>query len=666
LLRVEARFDNSAQRIDAVCGIAGFVRLGAGAPEPDAAARLRAMIATIRHRGPDDEGVWFDGVCGLAHARLSILDLSPAGHQPMGSPDGRIWVSYNGEIYNYRELRQELEQAGHVFHGRSDTEVLVHAYAAWGDAAINRLRGMFAIALWDRARQRLLLVRDRFGKKPLYWCQTKNALVFGSEIKAILAWPGIDRAPDLAAIDEYLSLQYVPAPRTAFAAVRKLPAAHLMAVAADRAGDAVGATQCYWRLPRPEARPTAAPARAIAGELVERLSEAVRLRLISDVPLGAFLSGGVDSSAIVALMSRLGAAPVKTFSIGFANAAFDETRYARLVAQRYHTDHQEFMVEPDAVAVIPRLVWHYGEPFADPSMVPTWYVSQLAREKVTVALSGDGGDEAFLGYGRYSACRGLSQIDAIPHLFRRGAAAAIERLPNRWKGRYQRRLNAIGGLLGSSDRRASQRYAFTITFFMDHQKREGYGDAMTGFLEGSALDRLETYFAEAPSLVSGANWADIHTYLPDDLMVKVDVASMAHALETRAPLLDHTLMEWAVGLPERVRMAGGETKAIFKKAMEPFLPGEVLYRRKMGFGCPVGDWFRHELKEMAHDLLLSPAATARQIFRRDYVERLLADHTAGRVEHDTRLWALLMLELWFRMWVEQPTDAALLRPALAA
>jgi asparagine synthase (glutamine-hydrolysing) len=621
-----------------MCGIAGFVQLKSGDPEFDHGARLRGMIGTIRHRGPDDEGVWSDGICGLAHARLSIIDLSPAGHQPMSSPEGRIWVSYNGEIYNFMDLRRELESLGHVFCSRSDTEVLVHGYAAWGVEVVDRLRGMFAIALWDRAERRLLLVRDRFGKKPLFWCRAGNALVFGSEIKAILAWPGIDRSPDLVAIDEYLSLQYVPAPRTAFAAIRKLPAAHLMIVDAGGGADApIGEATRYWRLPRPDAPKRRPAAREVTGELVERLAEAVRLRLISDVPLGAFLSGGVDSSAIVALMSRLGAAPVKTFSIGFQNAVFDETRYARMVAERYETDHQEFIVEPDAAAVIPRLVWHYGEPFADPSMIPT-----------------------------YSACRVLSRLDVLPHSLRHTAGAAITRLPAPLKARYERRLNALAGLLRSADTRPSQRYAFMITYFMDYQKREGYAEAMASFLDGSALDKLDAYFAEAPNLVTGANWADIHTYLPDDLMVKVDVASMAHALETRSPLLDHVFMEWAASLPYSMKMAGGETKAIFKRAMEPYLPREVLYRKKMGFGCPVGDWLRQDLREMAHDVLLSSAASARGIFQKAYVERLLAEHVSNRVQHDTRLWALLMLELWFRMWVDQPSDWALMRPALAA
>ena len=650
-----------------MCGVAGFLLLESFAGGFDPARRLHAMIATLHHRGPDDEGVWSDGTCGLAHARLAVIDLSPGGHQPMGSEDGRIQVSFNGEIYNFRDLRRELEGMGYRFRSQSDTEVLIHGYAAWGADMIDRLRGMFALALWDRARRTLLLVRDRFGKKPLYWAQVGGALVFGSEIKAILAWPGVDRTPDRAAIDAYLSLQYVPAPRTAFAHIRKLPAAHRIVVHAGPDGRfSVGEATRYWELPRPDAAKTRQPAILLAGELVERLTEAVRLRLISDVPLGAFLSGGVDSSAIVAMMSRLGTAPVKTFSIGFPNPEFDETRYARMVAQRYGTDHEEFIIEPEAARIIPRLIWHCGEPFADPSMVPTYYLSELARRKVTVALNGDGGDEAFMGYGRYGLCRGLARLDRLYRPLRRLAAGTIPYLPGSVHRRFGHRLNALADLLTGSDTRASRRYAFAIVYFMDCQKRAGYAPEMQDLLAGSALDQLDSWFDQAPTLATGANWADIHTYLPDDLMVKVDVASMAHALESRSPLLDHVFMEWAATLPESVKMAGGEGKAIFKQAMEPYLPRAILYRKKMGFGCPVGHWLRTELREMAHDVLLSSAATARGIFRRDYVERLLAEHMAGTRPHDSRLWALLMLELWFRMWVDEPAESALVRPALAA
>lgn len=649
-----------------MCGISGFLWLGSGRPPFDIDQRLWGMISPLRHRGPDDQGVWSDGVCGLAHARLSIIDLTPGGHQPMGSADGRVWLSFNGEIYNFKELRAELQAKGYSFRSQSDTEVIICGYLAWGERVIDRLRGMFAFALWDSANKKLLLVRDRFGKKPLYYARVGDLLLFGSEIKAILTWPQVDRTPDYVAIDQYLALQYVPAPRTAFASISKLRNAHSLTVEHASAGWSMHEQVQYWRLPSPATAKMRATTEDLAAELVDRLTEAVKLRLISDVPLGAFLSGGVDSSAVVALMAGLGHGPVKTFSIGFANKEYDETRYARMVAERYGTDHEEMIVEPDAIAVIPRLVWHYGEPFADPSAVPTYYVSEIARRKVTVALNGDGGDEAFMGYGRYDSCRKISRFDWMPRALRQLTSFGINHLPPAVHQRYGNRLAAFGDLIASSDRRASQRYAFTICYFMDYQKRQGYTPAMSDFLSRSALDLLEPYFDEAPTFVTGANWADIHTYLPDDLMVKVDVASMAHGLESRSPLLDHVFMEWAMTVPESVKMAGGVTKALFKKAMEPYLPRELLYRPKMGFGVPVDHWFRAELKDMVHDVLLSEQATARNIFRKDYVQQLLSEHMSGNYNHHSRLWALLMLELWFRMWIDQPAEVALRRPALAA
>lgn len=645
-----------------MCGIGGFVWTGRGAAAFDSEHRLRKMIDVLRHRGPDDAGTWTDRVCGLAHTRLSIIDLSPAGHQPMSSRDGRVWVSFNGEIYNFVELRAELEAKGYVFRSSSDTEVIVYGYLAWGESLFSRLRGMFAIAIWDRSTQRLLLARDRFGKKPLYYARVGNLFIFGSEIKALLIWPEVDRRPDLAAIDQFLTLQYVPAPRTAFGAVSKLTHAHYMIIERNGADWRIGQPVCYWRLPEPLAANNRASTEDLARELVERLKEAVRLRLISDVPLGAFLSGGVDSSAVVAMMSELGAGPVKTFSIGFLNEEYDERHYARMVAERYATDHEEMIVEPDAIAIIPKLIWHYGEPFADSSAVPTYYVCEIARRKVTVALSGDGGDEAFMGYSRYGTCRHISGLDWIPQGCRSVTAAALARIPSPVKPRYRERLSKLIDLVKRA--RASQSYAFTgIAYFMDYHKKAGYTDAMSAFLVGSALDLLDPYFEAAPSLVSGANWADIHTYLPDDLMVKVDVASMAHSLESRSPLLDHVLMEWAMTIPESVKMARGVTKSLFKKAMEPYLPSELLYRPKMGFGCPVDHWFRNELKEMAYDVLLSDSAVSRNIFRKDYVQQLLDEHVTGQYGHQNRLWALLMLELWFRMWVDQPAEAALMRSA---
>jgi asparagine synthase (glutamine-hydrolysing) len=644
-----------------MCGVSGFLAR-ATLPGGTAEARLWTMIATLRHRGPDDEGVWTDGRAGLAHARLSIIDLSPAAHQPMASADGTVWITYNGEVYNFAEIRQELDALGYSFRCRSDTEVIVNGWHAWGPKIFSRLRGMFALAIWDRRSQHVILARDRLGKKPLYYAATTTAFLFGSEIKALLTWPGVPRTADLSAIDRYLTLGYVLAPDTAFAGIRKLPAAHYLVVEA-RADTTLGAPELvrYWRLPEPRATRRHRRTSDLKRELVGRLEEAVRLRLISDVPLGAFLSGGVDSSAVVATMARVGGGTVKTFSIGFSAKEYDETRYARMVAERYATDHQELVVEPDAVAVLPRLVWHYGEPFADPSAVPTYYVSELARQEVKVALNGDGGDECFLGYRRYKAMRYVSWLDGMPSWSRAELARLLGLAPLTAQQRFK--IPRIRGVLQAPKQQPGRRYAFTLAPFTDEDKEDCYSRTMRDQLGRSALDLLDPYFAEADSLVAGANWADIHTYLPDDLMVKVDVASMAHGLEARSPLLDHVLMEWAVGLPEQVKMARGVTKSLFKSAMEPYLPAELLYRPKMGFSCPVDHWFRNEIKELAYDTLLSQSARQRGLFRPDYAQRLLDEHCSLTRDHHARLWALLMLELWFRMWIDAPAEAEILRPA---
>jgi asparagine synthase (glutamine-hydrolysing) len=646
-----------------MCGIAGVLLPHAALPAAEIEARLWRMIATIRHRGPDDEGVWTDGLCGLGHARLSIIDLSPAGHQPIGTADGAVWLTYNGEIYNFAQIREELAALGYAFRSRTDSEVIVNGWHAWGPALFPRLRGMFALALWDRRSRRLVLARDRLGKKPLYYAPAGTGFLFGSEIKALLAWPGLARSPNLGAIDDYLSLQYVPAPDTAFAGICKLPAAHYLTVEAEPAGGWHMAEPVrYWELPQPQT--SGAPRRPaeLQAELVAHLEEAVRLRLMADVPLGAFLSGGIDSSSIVAMMARAGAGRVKTFSIGFTDKNYDERRFARLVAERYGTEHEEFVVEPDAVAVLPKLVWHYGEPFADPSAIPTYYVSEMARRRVTVALNGDGGDEAFLGYSRYRAMRHLAQLDRLPRAARLGLARMLGLAP----GALQRqlRLPQIRNILEADPDMPAQRYGGTLVFFADHDKAAGYGEAMRGARERSALDRLAPYFAGGADLVAGANRADLHTYLPDDLMVKVDVASMAHGLETRSPLLDHVLLEWAARIPADIKMAGGTTKALFKAAMAPYLPREIRHRKKMGFGVPLERWFRHELRDLAHDTLLGQRARERGIMRPGYVRRLLDEHGTGARNHHTRLWALLMLELWFRTWIDDDAEAAApVRPA---
>jgi asparagine synthase (glutamine-hydrolysing) len=645
-----------------MCGIAGVLLPQATLPRTELEARLWAMTESVRHRGPDDQEIWTDGLAGLVQARLAIIDLSAAANQPIASQDGSVWLTFNGEIYNFAEIRADLEKLGYVFRSRGDAEVIANGWHAWGPRVFDRMRGMFALALWDRRSRKLVLARDRLGKKPLHYAPTPQGLLFGSEIKAILTWPGLARQPNLTAIDQYLSLQYVPAPETAFAGIFRLPAAHYLVASPDPEGrwrelELVR----YWRLPEPNAARGGRPAAELERELVAHLEEAVRYRLIADVPLGAFLSGGIDSASVVATMARVGGGRVKTFTIGFGDQRFDETRYARMVAERYGTDHEEYVVEPDAVAVLPRLVWHYGEPFADPSAIPTYYVSEMARRKVTVALNGDGGDEAFLGYSRYRAMRHLAQLDLLP----RWGRLALARLLSCAPAGLQRELKLpqIRDVLEASPGHAEQRYGGTIAFFADRDKEAGYGEAMRGQLGHSALDLLAPYFAAAGGLLAGANWADLHTYLPDDLMVKVDVASMAHGLETRSPLLDHVLLEWAASIPAEVKMAGGRTKALFKRAMEPYLPREVIYRKKMGFGMPIDEWLRAELKPLAYDTLLSQPARERGMMQPDYVRRLLDEHSSGRRNHHMRLWALLMLELWFRMWIDGSPEQAVLRPA---
>ena len=645
-----------------MCGIGGVLLPQPNLPRAEIEARLWAMTEAVRHRGPDDQEVWTDGQAGLVQARLAIIDLSNAANQPIASEDGSVWLTFNGEIYNFADIRRDLEALGYRFRSRGDAEVIANGWHAWGPRVFARMRGMFALALWDRRTHRLILARDRVGKKPLYYAPTRSGLLFGSEIKAILAWPGVARTANLTAIDHYLSLQYVPAPETAFAGIYRVPAAHYLVIEPDPDGRWHDIEPIrYWRLPEPSTAAARGSPADLRRELVDKLEESVRLRMIADVPLGAFLSGGVDSSSVVAMMARNASGPVKTFSIGFTSEEYDETGFARLVAARYATDHEELIVEPDAVAVLPRLVWHYGEPFADPSAVPTYYLSEMARRKVTVALNGDGGDEAFFGYRRYQAMTYLMQLDRMPRWTRRGLAALLTSAPHRLQQRF--RLQQISDVLREDPAHPAQRYGRTIAFFSDQDKASGYGAAMRAHAEISALDLLEPYFVEAGDLVTGANWADFHTYLPDDLLVKVDVASMAHGLEARSPLLDHELLEWAARIPVDARMQGGSLKGLFKAAMEPYLPAAILKRRKMGFGIPIDQWFRAELKELAHDVLLSRSARERGFMRPEYVEHLLAQHCSGARNHHTRLWALLMLELWCRMWIDGSPQNAMLRPA---
>jgi len=635
-----------------MCGIAGVWSLDGLGARMAVKIKLAEMAAMIAHRGPDDQGVWTDGAVGLGHARLAVIDLSESAAQPMADHTGSVYLSYNGEVYNYRELRGELAELGHQFRTTSDTEVIIEGYKRWGTDVLQHLRGMFALALWDSKTRQLMLARDRLGQKPLYYCWYHGLLLFASEIKALLSWPGIDRTPDMAAINQYLTFQYVPTPHTAFDGIHMLAPATSMIVNGKGESEMVR----YWSLPHPETA-RQRPVAELKNELRHRLDEAVALRLVSDVPVGAFLSGGIDSASVVASMARASAPPVKTFTIGFNEPSFDERNYARMVSERYGTDHHELVVRPNAVDILPKLVWHYGQPFADSSAVPTYYLAEFARQHVTVALNGDGGDESFLGYPRYTGAMLGSGIDLIPKPLRQFLRTLGRNLPveaSKIRGlRYLRRFLSV------ADASDVERYVSWITFFSQDQKSSLYTGAFRDHLADTCLAELDSRFGGNAPVAARAAWADIHSYLPDDLLVKVDVATMAHGLEARSPFLDHKFMEFAVSIPANQKMSMTRTKTLLKSAMADRLPTELLHRPKMGFGVPIDRWIRNELREMCYDVLLSSTARGRGMFRQEAVLKLLDDHNSGRHANQYRIWALLCLELWFGMWIDPPTVASL-------
>jgi len=634
-----------------MCGIAGILNEHpaeagqAGAYE----AAVRRMIAPLRHRGPDAEGYHVDPQMGIAlgHCRLSIIDLA-AGAQPMSNEDGTVWTTFNGEIYNFVQLRERLEQQGHRFATRSDTEVIVHAYEQYGARCVEHFRGMFAFAVWDGKNKTLFLARDRMGKKPLYYYQADGRFYFASEPKAILAVASVRAEADLVAIHHYLTWGYVPAPQSAFKGFRVLPPAHTLTL---RNGQT--RIERYWRLAYLPKRQ--ASEEALSEELIARLTESIKLRLISDVPLGAFLSGGIDSSTIVALMSGLGKGPVKTFSIGFEEQSYNELPYARMVAERYHTDHHEFIVKADAVSVLPDLVWHYNEPYADSSAIPTYYLAKMTRQHVTVALNGDAGDENFAGYERYIANRLAASYDRLPASLRKSMQWGASRLPRlgSFKNPAQRAKRFMEALADAPDRR----YARWIGFFSDEMKASLYThEFQNAVAQSDPVALLGQAYADAGNVdwVDRSMAADTALYLPFDLMVKVDIASMAHSLEVRSPFVDHEFMEFAASLPSNLKLRGWTRKYLLKRAARALLPPELLKRRKMGFGIPIGQWFRRELRQMTYDTLLSKRAIGRGLFRPERVRRLLDDHEHLRGEWQFHLWALLMLELWFQRFIDSP------------
>jgi len=631
-----------------LCGICGVVSVDPA--ETIDAFVLRAMRDTLAHRGPDDCGSYIGRGVALGHRRLSVIDLRPEGRQPMSNEDGRVHIVFNGEIYNFEEHRSWLAARGHRFRSRTDTEVIIHLYEELGIDCLRRLRGMFAFALWDERERLLFLARDRVGKKPLYYRWDGKRLVFGSEPKAILAHPQSVVEPDPIAIDCYVALGYVPSPMTAFKGVCKLPAAHYLTLR-----DGQVEVKRYWELkysPKLEISEDEA-----CEEIVRKLTECVRLRMISDVPLGAFLSGGVDSSAIVSLMSRLSSRPVRTFSIGFQEPAYDESAYAKAVAENFGAEHLSFCVTPESIDVLEKLVWHYNEPYADAACVPTYYLCRMAREYVTVALNGDGGDENFAGYDRYTIHQRLAYLDRLPAGLLKIAAGAARRaadaMPESLAGG---RLAAVGEVLASGRR---LNYARTLTRFRRARRRAMYSDGFAALVEAPNPENLilALYNQAGEESIDAALYLDVNLYLSDCLLPKVDIAAMAVGLETRSPLLDHEFMEFAARLPARFKLDGSVHKAIFRKAFGRILDLETAARPKKGFDVPFDRWFRGDVAGYLTDVLLSAASLGRGYFKPSAVKKLVGEHLDGVRDWHNHLFSLLMLELWHRRFVDSANPA---------
>ncbi len=638
-----------------MCGITGAVwrRPEAGIEQET----LLRMVEVLAHRGPDGEGIYTSGLCvepgsdgaagvALGHRRLAIIDLA-GGRQPMSNEDQSVWIVFNGEIYNFRGLRSRLEGKGHQFHTRSDTETIVHLYEEEGGDFVRQLNGMFALAIWDARRRQLVLARDRLGEKPLVYRLESDRLLFASELKSLLEVPGVPRELDPQAVDAYLTYQYVPHPQSILRGMAKLPPGHV-AVYRDGRLD----VKAYWQpdFQAEEHRPADEDAR----ELRELLTSAVEMRLESDVPLGAFLSGGIDSTIIVGLMQKLSRQPVRTFSIGFPVPEYNETHYAAMAARQFGTLHQEFRVEPDAVAVLPRLVWHYDEPMADSSAVPTWYLSQVTREHVTVALTGDGGDELFAGYPRYKAVWLGRWFDRLPRWLRQSLAGPYwQKLPASARQKsIRRRFRRFMEMLG---RPPMQRYLEWIAIFGETRRVQLYTPEFLAALPDSdPLEFLEARAALASHRdpVTTISLTDLMTYLPCDLMTKVDIASMAHGLECRPPFLDHRVVELAARMPVRRKFRAGRGKRILLETFADLIPAPIRSRPKMGFGVPLDHWFRGPLAGFAREVLLDRRTVSRGLFRREIVAGLIDEHVAGRFDHAYRLWALLVLELWQRRWLD--------------
>ncbi|WP_341676071.1 XrtA/PEP-CTERM system amidotransferase [Niveibacterium sp. SC-1] len=644
-----------------MCGIAGIFDTRA---KRDVARDIVERMATVQtHRGPDEAGFHFEPGVGLAHRRLSIIDVS-TGQQPLWNEDQSVAVVFNGEIYNFQSLVPELQALGHVFHTHSDTEVIVHAWEAWGEDCVRRFRGMFAFALWDRNRGTLFLARDRLGVKPLYYAVLDDGmLLFGSELKALLQHPTLDRRIDPQCVEDYFALGYVPEPRTIFAGAKKLPPGHVLCV---RRGEPIGETREYWDVHFAE---EAVQSEEVAcAELIERLHESVRLRMISEVPLGAFLSGGVDSSAVVAAMAHLSPDPVTTCSIAFDDPHYNESEFAAMVAQRYRTRHHVEMVASDDFDLIDTLATLYDEPYADSSAIPTYRVCQLARKRVTVALSGDGGDESFGGYRRYRMHMTEERMRAaLPLGVRKPVFGALGRMYPKadWAPRAFRAKTTFEALARTS----VEAYFHTISVLRDRERHALYSGGFRAQLSGySAQEIFRTHArrAQTEDPLSLIQYLDMKTYLVGDINTKVDRASMAHSLEVREPLMDHELVEWIARLPSSLKLRAAEGKYLFKRALEPYLPNDVLYRPKMGFAVPLARWFRGPLKQRVREAVLGDRLADSGFFNPGELRRMVDQHQSGIKDHSAPLWSLLMFEAFLRKVVDETGAGVAPEPIRAA
>jgi asparagine synthase (glutamine-hydrolysing) len=637
-----------------MCGICGYLPFDARERPPREV--VDAMTAALSHRGPDASGVLVRSGVGLGHARLSIIDLRAEANQPMLSDDGEVALVYNGECYNFVELRRELESLGHGFRTDCDTEVVLRAYEQWGLDFLARLRGMFALGLWDGRQRKLILARDRIGQKPLFFFADDRALRFSSELRSLLQDPTIPRQVDGEALHLYLSLGFVPGSHGILQGLQKVEPGGYVVVQ-----DGKVERGRYWRLrydPQPLApfgRARARQREELEGQLRQELEDAVRMRMVADVPLGAFLSGGLDSSLVVGLMAQYSSRPVKTFSIGFEDRDYSEVQYARMVAKRWNTEHHEEIMRPDAAALLPKLVAQYGEPFADPSSVPTYLLSQMTRRHVTVALSGDAGDEVFAGYTRYAHERLAQLVQSLPTALTKPLLSALERhAPGTRRG--------LIGEIGAGVREMAvrlqmpdgPRYQRQFNLFPTEMAHEVYspGQAAEARLDAETLFAQLLAEGQVQSELEKLLYIDCHTYLPNDILVKVDIASMAHSLEVRSPLLDHRVVELAARIPSEEKLSGLRGKQILRRVSKGVVPKPIIHRRKKGFGIPHARWLRGDLRDLAHDTLNSPRARQRGRFKAGAVERMLEQHDKGLVNHGLRIWALLWLELWYREFID--------------